>query len=168
MRIVFRPLVPSDYPTLLQWLKTDHWQAWWGEPEEELEDIKQGLALGEHKSYMVSVEGLSLAYIQSWEPDGSCDDVWLPAVTSDFTGIDLSIGPSDYLGRGYGPAILDAFAAKLFSEGSKQLIIDPDILNTRAIRAYRKAGFQPLPGEFQIDKKTLLMGRNQTENVRES
>jgi aminoglycoside 6'-N-acetyltransferase len=166
MTIVFRPLVPSDYPLLLQWLKTSHWQAWWGEAEEELEDIKQGLARGEHKSYIVLVEGFPLAYIQSWEPDGSPSDVWQSAITADFTGIDMSIGPSEYLGRGYGPAILNAFAVKLFSEGSEQLIIDPDVSNTRAIRAYYKAGFRPLPDQFQVDEKTLVMGRNRTENVR--
>jgi aminoglycoside 6'-N-acetyltransferase len=50
-----------------------------------------------------------------------------------------------------------AFCAWIFEQGlAARLVIDPDLKNTRAIRAYEKAGFVAL-GIVGDEKDTLLM-----------
>lgn len=56
-------------------------------------------------------------------------------------GIDLLIGEAALIGRGYGPQVIEAFMALTRREHRvERFLIDPDSNNSRAIRAYQKAG----------------------------
>ena len=58
-------------------------------------------------------------------------------------GIDLFIGEEDFLDKGYGTKIIKAFVQKILKElPAKQIVIDPEVSNKRAIRCYEKAGFK--------------------------
>jgi aminoglycoside 6'-N-acetyltransferase len=70
---------------------------------------------------------------------------WLAELPADAVGVDLSIGEAAWLSRGVGSAALASFVAWLRSEGLETIVIDPDPANTRAVRAYAKAGFRPVP-----------------------
>ncbi len=66
----------------------------------------------------------------------------LPA---DAVGVDLSIADGARLSKGLGSGALRRFARSLRAKGHRTIIIDPDPDNARAVAAYRKAGFQPVP-----------------------
>lgn len=72
-------------------------------------------------------------------------------------GVDLSIGPANQLSKGLGTAVLSAFVMLLRNEGFTKIIIDPDVRNKRAIRAYEKAGFIPIRTAKEQDGSVLLM-----------
>jgi aminoglycoside 6'-N-acetyltransferase len=58
-------------------------------------------------------------------------------------GMDLFIGEPDLWGRGLGSRLVQEAAAYLVKErGATSVFLDPHTRNTRAIRAYSKAGFQ--------------------------
>jgi aminoglycoside 6'-N-acetyltransferase len=58
-------------------------------------------------------------------------------------GMDLFIGEPDLWGRGLGSRLVQKAAAYLVAEqGATSVYLDPHTRNTRAIRAYSKAGFQ--------------------------
>ncbi len=46
---------------------------------------------------------------------------------------------------------------RLRGEGHETIIIDPDPANTRAVRAYAKAGFRPVPHLEGRTQDTLIM-----------
>jgi len=46
------------------------------------------------------------------------------------------------IGRGHGSAMLALYARRLLAQGAPAVLIDPDPDNERAVRAYRRAGFQ--------------------------
>ena len=78
----------------------------------------------------------------------------------DAAAVDRFIAP-DYVqhNQGVEPGrdALKAFLAMLRGEGYETIIIDPDPENGRAVRAYQKAGFRPIP---ELEGKTpgvLLM-----------
>jgi len=56
-------------------------------------------------------------------------------------GLDQFIGEADMLDCGHGSAFIRTFSDRLLVSGTPRVIIDPDPANTRAIRAYEKAGF---------------------------
>jgi aminoglycoside 6'-N-acetyltransferase len=56
--------------------------------------------------------------------------------------IDTFIGEPNMLGQGHGGAFLRKLAQKLIDKGSPAVAIDPDARNTRARRAYARAGFE--------------------------
>ena len=98
----------------------------------------------------VSADGEPVGYIQYWfvgdhqSEAWIASNPWLALVPSDTLGIDMSIGRPEWLGRGVGSQVLRAFADELWAAGHRNLIIDPDPANARAIAAYRKAGFEPV------------------------
>ena len=79
-------------------------------------------------------------------------------------GVDLSIGEADNLSKGIGSAVLRRFVDKLKAEGHTAIIIDPDPNNTRAVRAYAKAGFRPVPNLAENTQGVLIMQHESTTN----
>ncbi len=147
--VEFVALTEAHRTMLLRWLSSPHAQKWWGDPGEELRLI-YATEDGEHQPFIASVNGQYIAYIQAWWPTKHPDLPWQHKMTPTTRGIDMTIGDDANLNKGYGPLIIKHFAAKLFAEGATRLIIDPDKSNTRAVRAYSKAGFTPY-GEYEGD-----------------
>ncbi|MEY9135690.1 aminoglycoside 6'-N-acetyltransferase [Bradyrhizobium diazoefficiens] len=56
-------------------------------------------------------------------------------------GIDQFIGESDMIARGHGSAFIRQFVDEQLRQGLPRVVTDPDPLNSRAVRAYEKAGF---------------------------
>ena len=67
----------------------------------------------------------------------------------------------DMIGRGHGSAFVRAFADGLLASGTPRVVTDPDPANTRAIRAYEKAGFRRDRLVETPDGPALLMMRDQ-------
>jgi aminoglycoside 6'-N-acetyltransferase len=150
--ITFIPVTDTHRPLLEGWLKQPHWRQWWGAPHEELRLI-YAVEEGEHLPFIACIKGEPIAYIQCWWPAQHPDVPWVRDMKMTERGIDISIGDASNLGKGVGALILRNFAAKLFAEGATRLVIDPDKSNTRAIAAYKKAGFTPFA---EVDGDLLL------------
>lgn len=162
--IAFKPIAESDLAMLAVWLAEPHVRQWWGEPDEELALMRSILEEDDGtEGFVVSIDGQSLAYIQSWRPANFNtgrwleDAPWIADVPAGSVGVDIFIGRPDMVGRGVGAAIVTAFCRRLFADGAPRLIIDPDAANVRAVRAYEKAGFRPYGRHADEDGATLLM-----------
>ena len=139
-------------------------QEWWGEPETELGyviDMIEGRDTT--RPFVFSVDGEPMGYIQYWfigdhqNATWIADYPWLAELPSDTVGVDLSIGEPARLSQGLGSAVLQEFAERLAGKGHRTIIIDPDLDNRRAVRAYEKAGFRPVPGLLGRTGDTLIM-----------
>jgi aminoglycoside 6'-N-acetyltransferase len=151
-RITFEPVAEKHYPLLTRWLNAPHIREWWGDPETELGyivDMVEGRDTT--RPYIFSVNGAHVGYIQVWRigphqtDEWTKDNPWLMELPSQAVGVDLSIGEADKLSNGIGSAVLRRFVENLKAEGHTAIIIDPDPANSRAVRAYAKAGFRPIP-----------------------
>ncbi len=151
--ISFRPIGTGDYPMLAEWLERPHWREWWGDPTVELGHIADMVEGRDTtcRPFIFAVDGQDMGYIQVWRigphqvPAWAEQNPWLMALPADAVGVDLSIASAENLSRGIGSAALAAFVARLRAEGETHIIIDPDPCNLRAVAAYRKAGFGPVP-----------------------
>jgi RimJ/RimL family protein N-acetyltransferase len=156
--IAFRPVRREDLPMLADWLERPHWREWWGDPETELgyiADMVEGR--DSTRPYIFLREDAPLGYIQLWfvgphqTPEWAGENPWLMELPADAVGVDLSIADAADLSRGLGSTALRAFANELRRRGFETIVIDPDPDNARAVRAYRKAGFTPVP---QLEGRT--------------
>ncbi len=59
---------------------------------------------------------------------------------------------------------LRQFVGMLKAEGHTAIIIDPDPKNTRAVRAYTKAGFKPVPNLAENTQGVLIMQHESNTN----
>jgi aminoglycoside 6'-N-acetyltransferase len=160
----FVPVAAEHYGLIETWLKAPHMREWWGEPEEELGHIR-AMVEGRDttRPFLIVLSGKPVGYIQYWflahwqNAEWITAYPWLRELPSDAVGIDLSIGEAALLSRGIGSAAARALASRLYAEGYRTLIIDPDIANLRAIRAYEKAGFRPVAALEGRTGDTLIM-----------
>ena len=150
--ISFLPVEPKHFPLLRKWLGEPHMQEWWGEPEEELGFIRDMVeGRDTTRPFLIAVDGTPVGHVQYWfighhqNAEWIADHPWLAELPPDTVGVDLSIGEAEQLSQGIGSAALKAFVAWLRRQGHTDIIIDPDPTNARAVRAYAKAGFRPIP-----------------------
>ena len=74
--------------------------------------------------------------------------------------MDQFIGEPGMIERGHGSAFIRAFVDARLRNGAPRIVTDPDPANTRAVRAYEKAGFEKAGMVDTPDGPALLMVRN--------
>lgn len=158
------PVTADHYPLLRAWLRAPHMREWWGDPDEELGYIRDMVdGKDTTRPFLFAVDETPIGYIQYWfiahhqNAQWIVDHPWLQELPSDSVGVDLSIGSSEYLSRGFGSAALASFVSDLRADGYDTIIIDPDPANARAVRAYEKAGFKPIPHLLGRTGDVLIM-----------
>ncbi|MBN9672772.1 GNAT family N-acetyltransferase [Roseibium aggregatum] len=163
-RVAFRPLVGEDLPMLADWMGRPHWREWWGEPEEELAKFRKKIeGRDTTRPFIFQVDGRDAGYIQVWYvkdqqgPDTVATYPWMVLLPMEAVGVDLSIADASQLSKGHGTRVLQAFVGKLRGEGHKRILIDPDPVNLRAVKAYRKAGFREMEDLLGRTGDSLLM-----------
>ncbi|WP_163270692.1 GNAT family N-acetyltransferase [Chelativorans alearense] len=160
----FEPVAAQHFPLLRRWLEMPHVREWWGEPEKELGHIRDMVAGRDTtQPFLIVLDEEPVGYIQCWfighhqNKEWVDDNPWLMELPAETVGVDLSIGDPEKLSKGIGTAALGAFVRKLLNEGHTTIIIDPDPQNTRAVRAYTKAGFRPIPHLAGRTQGSLIM-----------
>ena len=154
----FCPMSPGDLPLIRRWLALPHVREWWGDPYEQYRLVSGDLDEPAMDQHIVSIAGTPIAYLQCYD---------LTAWNSGFgtqpegtRGIDLFIGEPDMIERGHGSAFIRRFVDDRLQQGAPRIVTDPDPANSRAVRAYRKAGFEKDRMVETPDGPALLMVRN--------
>lgn len=150
----FRKVKKNDRELISNWLSQDYVQLWLhGDGlKYTLVDLEKFIN-GESSDFchwIVYENQTAFAYILTSDviKSGNDDDdliKWCSAEGRTIT-LDLIIGNKEYVGRGFGPKVLQNFLLSQ-SESVDEALIDPEVKNDRAVKAYKKAGFEIL-GEF--------------------
>jgi aminoglycoside 6'-N-acetyltransferase len=156
----------SDMPMLRQWLATPDVRKWWGDPKEQAALLLQDLRDSRMTMTMnlVNLDGEAFAYIQDYEVH-AWPQPHLRSLPSGARAIDTFIGLPTHVGVGHGSAYLKQRAQQLVDAGAPVVVIDPDVTNKRAIRAYENAGFTETSVE-QTDEGPVVLMQYQQGSVR--
>jgi aminoglycoside 6'-N-acetyltransferase len=146
----FRAASAEDPPRLRRWLGIPEVALWWGDPRREFALLRADLDEPQMTMRIVSIRGRDFAYAQDYEVH-AWPQAHLMHLPSGSRAIDSFIGLPSMIGRGHGAAYLRLLAVRLCSEGAPVVVIDPDVDNLRARRAYANAGFV---GEAQVMTET--------------
>ena len=146
---------PADLPLLAEWLRHDHVRRWWGDPDRELGLIKDALSDTRTDMRIVYLNREPMAFIQDYDVH-AWPQVHFAYLPQSSRAIDTFIGPVHMLGQSHGPRYLRQRAQELLREGAASVVIDPEVDNLRARKAYNKAGFF---GEnpVQLDHETVVL-----------
>ncbi len=142
-RLHFKPLAETDFPLLLKWLEEPHVKAWWDQGitwTPELVSKKYVLKRPVH-AYIILIDEVPIGYIQFYDINDFAD-ADRPACPQSVAGLDYYIGESGFLKKGFAPIILQKFLSEQVKPLFAHCLVDPDIQNTAAIRAYEKVGFK--------------------------
>ena len=155
----FRPMSAQDLPLIRRWLGTSHVAQWWHDPDVQFALVSGDLDDPAMDQFIVSTRDRPFAYLQCYDPkawpEGGLGEH--PAGTR---GIDQFIGEPDMINRGHGSALIRDFVDDLLKAGTPRVVTDPDPANSRAVRAYEKAGFEKIRLVDTPDGSALLMVRN--------
>jgi len=154
----FRPMSVDDLPLLRRWLAIPHVAEWWGDPDEQFGLVSGDLDEPAMDQYIVETGGAPFGYLQCYRlTDWNTDFGAQPEGTR---GVDQLIGPPDMIERSHGSGFMHQFARELLANRTPRVVTDPDPKNTRAIRAYEKAGFARYKLLDTPDGISLLMVRD--------
>jgi len=133
--LVFRPVTDKDSSLLCTWFADSAFVTWWGGTPKTPAEVREECmsrydpARGDQlRSFIVEHRGEPVGYIQAWNDD------------REIVGIDIVLTPGRQ-NRGIGTEAVRCFAERLKAEGWHDIGLDPAIENSRAIRAFEKAGF---------------------------
>jgi aminoglycoside 6'-N-acetyltransferase len=154
----FVPMTSADLPLIRRWLETPHVSQWWHDPAGQFELVSGDLDHPDMAQFIVASDRRPFAYLQCYNlSDWNTGFGPQPHGTR---GLDQFIGEADMLARGHGSAFIRVFTERLLTKGTPRVVIDPDPTNTRAIKAYQKAGFSKDRIVDTPDGPALLMIRN--------
>lgn len=139
-QITLRPARLSDIPTLEAWDEEPHVAA--SDPNDDWgwADMLEGAAPG-LDSYIAELDGRPIGIVQITDPEREASRYW-GETGPGIRAIDIWIGPKDALGRGFGTVMMRLALELCFADASVgEVLIDPIVSNTDAIRFYRRFGF---------------------------
>ena len=154
---------PADYRLLVRWRAEPHVHEWW-DPDEPAPSYDEVVAhygprvRGEDSTTACIIElgGRPVGYVQFYRWDSWPKDAGEMAVDFDehSYGIDIHIGEPDAIDRGLGSRAVDLLCAYLERErGASQIALTTELANTRAQRAYEKAGFHKVREVLDTDTR---------------
>lgn len=143
--ISFKSFSTSDIKQIYDWTQQPHVKKWWQDPEDWLEfkqKFEDKLQSPYRACFIIYIENKAVGYIQTYQANKFPEWTNQPDGTY---GMDLFIGDPEFIGKGYGTQIVAKFVEELFKLPEiKRIIINPDVNNIAAVRAYEKAGFKKL------------------------
>jgi aminoglycoside 6'-N-acetyltransferase len=144
-----RAATAEDVDLLVRWHADPEVAPFWDHETFTREEMEARLARPDVDSFLVEADGEPIGYVQAWTDDGGRTG-----------GIDMFL-VADARGRGLGPDAARALARHLRDDrGWERVSADPYTWNERAIRAWRKAGFESVEERDADDEHTapwLLM-----------
>lgn len=155
----FRRFSTADLAMVRQWLAMPHVVAWWGDPDEQFELVSSDLEEPAMQQFIVAIGGSPFGYLQCYDLGAWPTPAFGPQPDGT-RGIDQFIGKPDMIDRGHGSGFICRFVDELLARGTPRVITDPDPENSRAIRAYEKAGFVRDRIVDASDGAALLMARS--------
>lgn len=130
-RIELRRATVADAELLQGWHAEPEVARYWDGKVYSLADMRRRLARTDVDPYVIEAAGEPVGYIQAWT-EGAASG-----------GIDMFLLRSAR-GQGHGPDAARSLAAHLVEQGWERVTTDPYTWNEAAIRAWRRAGFEPV------------------------
>jgi len=135
-----------DLELLRTWLGRPHVAPWWGDAQEAL---AHAAAQPSEAHRIILLDRRPCGYV-CWQRLRPADllAAGLQSLPADHVDVDILVGEGDCIGCGVGSQALLLVVEILASQGVSSAGLGTDLENTRACRAFRKAGFEHR-AEFQ-------------------
>lgn len=147
-----RPATAQDVDLLVAWHLDPEVARYWDDETYTREEMEAMLTRENVDAFIVEEAETPVGFIQAWTDDGRSG------------GIDMFLVP-DGRGRGLGPDAARALAHHLRTDrGWDPVTVDPYVWNETAVRAWQRAGFEPVaerePDEDHRDRWLLMRFRD--------
>lgn len=140
--ITFRQATPDDIPMLARWAAAPHVRAALGEEAPPDWDADLAQQNDWQEALIAETDGRPVGYFEIIDPAMEPSHYW-GDVEQNLRAFDIWIGDADDLGKGYGAEMVRLGLDRCFAPTEiTAVIIDPLVSNVRAIKFYKRFGFQ--------------------------
>lgn len=180
--VTFIPLRQEHFRLLSVWLQKPHVAQWWQEGKvwdldavtEKYNSCVYSYKINELgnsrpiRAFIIMYSQVPIGYIQMYDVDDFARDgefeIIKTIIPERCATFDVFIGDAAYVGKGIGTAVLVKFLKEYIFTQFSACYVDTHKDNTRAIGAYKKAGFEML-GSLEGATIHFLMLKNDFEKV---
>ena len=145
-----RKMVYDDLELMTKWLNTEEVLEFFGDPvappsarqvrEKYGPRIDGDVAV---EPYIAETEGRPFAFLQCYRLSEKDYVSYDYSIEETLYGIDQFIGEPSLFDKGYGTQMVEKFLDFIFVEKQADaVVVDPELINPRAIRCYEKCGFR--------------------------
>ncbi|MBV2356903.1 GNAT family N-acetyltransferase [Streptomyces sp. J2-1] len=146
-----RPVEPErDADTLYGWVR-DERAAFWGmnglDRDQVAEIYAHMAALDTHHAHLVSLDGVPVALLQTYDPAADRVGECYPVRDGDI-GVHLLVAPAGAAGAasGWTGTLLRALTVYVLRVlDGRRVVVDPDVRNTKALARFERQGFEQGP-----------------------
>ena len=153
----------GDYERMVRWRNEPHVREWW-DPDDP--PMTLAAAIQEYRAdtregspttaCIIESAGEPTGFLQfyRWADDPPAAEALGLSFDDDAWGLDLFIGEPSRVGSGVGPRVIDLVCRFLFEDrGASSVALVAAQNNSRALRAYEKAGFRRGPSVLDTDTR---------------
>ncbi|MEO1021605.1 MAG: GNAT family N-acetyltransferase [Bacteroidota bacterium] len=141
-RIVLREATIDDLELLRYWDTKPHVIASDPDDDWEWEENLNAPQPFWREQFVAELDGEPIGFLQIIDPHYEESHYW-GDVEKNLRAIDIWIGEEHHLGKGYGTEMMQSAFRHCFSDSNvTSILIDPLVSNTRAIRFYKRLGFE--------------------------
>ncbi len=139
--ITLRPATPADLALLRRWDEQPHVAA--SDPNDDWQwEVELGRKPDWREQLIAEVDGRPVGFAQIIDPQREESRYW-GDVPANLRAIDIWIGETEDLGKGYGSRIMTLVLERCFADPSvTAVLIDPLAGNVGAHRFYERLGFR--------------------------
>jgi RimJ/RimL family protein N-acetyltransferase len=139
--VTLEPFLEPHLQLLTAWLSLPHVAPWYPRPAADLARASAPPPGAAHA--LIAVNGVPSGYLRWQHVDReTLDSIGLFEIPANSVDIDILIGELGLVGQGFGPTALNLLADLLLRDATvPQLGLTSSVANTRAHRAFEKAGF---------------------------
>lgn len=141
MTMILRPAGPGDLSLLRRWDRQPHVAC--AAPNDDWNWEEELYRKPEWREQLIAeLDGEPVGYVEIIDPAREDDHYW-GDVAENLRAIDLWIGETEYLGRGYGGAMMRLALERCFANTFvSAVLVDPLYDNARARAFYERQGFR--------------------------
>lgn len=164
--ITLRPATEADIPTLKAWDTEDHVIAATTD-DPDADEAHEGVTWEDeiamqsdvYRYFIAEWEGRAIGAMLIIDPNLEPSHYW-GDIEPNLRALDIWIGDSEDLGKGYGEAMMRQAITMCFAESSvAAIVIDPLASNTRAHAFYQRLGFKTVERRVFNDEDDCLVMR---------
>ncbi|MBP7175029.1 MAG: GNAT family N-acetyltransferase [Thermoclostridium sp.] len=141
--LVLRHFSDEDLPMFKKWLYLPHVAAWYTEPLDWIEEVeKRNSDYSFLYHFIVEADGMPIGFCQFYEYRHSGEN-WQGDIEIEGTySIDYLIGDTDYLGKGFGKAMIGTLVEKIKAlDNARRIIVQPEQENKPSCNTLLSSGF---------------------------
>jgi RimJ/RimL family protein N-acetyltransferase len=137
------PLTDDDIAIMKVWLNKDHIRKWYEEPESWLHEINErNREFSFIHHFIVKSQKMPFGFCQYYKCADSDEEVYRPFPKEGTYSIDYLIGEEDFLGKGFGKAVVNELVKVIFQlPDSKIIVVQPETENTKSCNTLKANGF---------------------------